>query len=258
MRGTKRKLFLDLFYIAHVVLFAIFIWIILTQSSYEKMIEDKKITVLTRNSPTTYYYGDGVYAGFEHDLVQAYAKSIGVDVSFVVKDNIDESLSLLENQSIDLVAAGLVRTKTYEKRFYSSQTYGYTEEKIVCKYGEKCPKNIEELLRYKPLVIRYSAVEERLVELRKDYPSLEWVSVEDKSIEEILKEVSVGKVVCTIANGRVVDINRRYYPELRVSFSLSILQPLKWYMHQGNYELQFSINKWLKRFKASGELKALT
>ena len=46
----------------------------------------KNIECLTQNAPTTYYYAaDGTIAGFDHDLIMAFAKEQNYKVNFIVK-----------------------------------------------------------------------------------------------------------------------------------------------------------------------------
>ena len=69
---------------------------------------EKTLNVLTRNSPTTLYYGsENRKLGFEHDLVQSFAKENGYKVNFVIKHSIKEVLEALEKNEGDFAAAGL-------------------------------------------------------------------------------------------------------------------------------------------------------
>jgi len=93
-----------------------------------------ELVVVTRNAPTTYYEGREGMAGFEYEMVNAFATSLGVTPRFVLKDTISEMLPLLENGEVDLAAAGLTRTDEREKRFLFSRPYMQVRQQVVC-YG---------------------------------------------------------------------------------------------------------------------------
>jgi len=57
-------------------------------SQLETILQKGELTVVTRNSPTTYYEAADGYAGFEFELAQEFADYLGVTVKFVVEDSI--------------------------------------------------------------------------------------------------------------------------------------------------------------------------
>ena len=69
-----------------------------------------ELVVLTRNAPTTYYESREGILGIEYEMAKAFADSIGVDVRFVIKDNIADLFEAIRNGDGDLIAAGLTQT----------------------------------------------------------------------------------------------------------------------------------------------------
>jgi membrane-bound lytic murein transglycosylase F len=214
---------------------------------------EKVLKVLTRNSPTTLYYGsDNSMLGFEHDLVQAFAKDNGYKVKFIVKHSIKEVLESLTKGEADFAAAGLTRTKEREKLFFMGPSYLNVQEQVVCGYG-KTPKNIKELMNYKIEIITMSSYVESMNLLKSEYPELKWKEHEGYTTEHIFDRIDKKKVDCTVADSHIIAINRRYYPQLHVSFPISEQQFLAWMMPKrgGSYELVSKMNLWFKKFKKS-------
>ena len=82
-----------------------------------------ELIVVTRNSPTTYYEAASGHAGFEHDLVQKFAESLGVKPKFILGDNEEDMLRALETGAAHMAAAGLSRNKSLEQRVEFSSSY---------------------------------------------------------------------------------------------------------------------------------------
>ncbi|MBA1444314.1 MAG: transporter substrate-binding domain-containing protein [Gammaproteobacteria bacterium] len=75
-----------------------------------------ELVVATRNSGTTYYEGSDGLTGLEYDLVQQFAKEIGVKARFVIPKSFEELLPLVTRGEAHLVAAGLTITQARETR----------------------------------------------------------------------------------------------------------------------------------------------
>ncbi len=227
-------------------------------SRLDRIREKGELVVVTRNAPTTYYEGRDGLAGFEYDMVTAYAKHLGVTARFVIKDNLAEMLPLLERGEVDLAAAGLTRTDEREKRFLFSLPYMEVKQQVVCRRGGPRPKTIDDLAGVDLVVAAHSSYEELLRSLQQTHPDLRWRSDPERNSEELLEQVWLRKVACTVADDNIVKINRRYYPELVVRLDLSDPQPLAWMMPADARALAANVNGWLRRFKGSEAYIALT
>ena len=214
---------------------------------------EKTLQVLTRNAPTTLYYGiDNNMIGFEHDMVQAFAKEHGYKVNFIIKNSIKEVLESLAKGKGDFAAAGLTRTKAREKQFYMGPGYLDVQEQVVCGY-KKTPENANALINYKLEIITKSSYAESMKRLKSKYPKLTWHEHEGYTTEHIFGRIDKKKVDCTIADSHIILINRRYYPHLHVAFPVSEKETLAWMIPKkgGSYKLMREMNLWFKKFKNS-------
>ncbi len=220
---------------------------------------EKTLNVLTRNSPTTLYYGsENRMLGFEHDLVQAFAKEKGYKVNFIIKHSIKEVLESLEKNEGDFAAAGLTRTKSREKKFFMGPGYLDVQEQVVCGY-KKMPKNVDSLIKYKLEIIIKSSYIESMEQLKLEHPKLSWKEHEGYTTEHIFERIDKKKVDCTVADSHIIAINRRYYPHLHVTFPVSEQESLAWMMSKqgGSYKLMSEMNLWFKKFKTSQEFAVI-
>lgn len=216
------------------------------------------LVVLTRNAPTTWHIGrDGEPAGPEHDLAEAFAAELGVAVEYRQLPTVEAVLVALEHGEGDLAAAGLTVTDARQARFRLGASYQDVTQQVVCRRDRVQPEAVEDLIGLDLRVIAGSSYAERLAVLKEEYPQLSWREIDDADTEALLREVWESKFDCTVADSTIVDINRRYFPELIAPFNLSREQPLAWALPAGAGDLEKAVNRWLRDFEADGRLAVL-
>ncbi|MEA2111773.1 MAG: membrane-bound lytic murein transglycosylase MltF [Campylobacterota bacterium] len=240
-----------------IVIFALLLVSLLASSGAIK--PKKSLTVLTRNAPTTYYYGaDDKPRGFEYDMVKAFASDRGYDVNFTVKPSIKEVLEALSYGEADFAAAGLTNTPKRQRFFLMGPDYYDVQEQVICGY-KKNPKSTQDLLQYKIEIIRNSSYADTMKKIRGGLPSLSWKEHEGFTTEHIFERINQKKVECTVADSHIVSINRRYYPRMNVAFAVSEKESLAWMLPKSNKSiaLQKEIQHWFKTFKKSKKFTTL-
>ena len=216
------------------------------------------LVVLTRNAPTTYYIGrSDKPAGPEYEMVSAFARSIGVKPKFVVKDSVADLMHALADGEGDMIAAGITRTETRLETFGFGPTYQSVTEQVVCQRDGKRANSIAQLANVNFKVIADSSYVERLKALKKKHPGLHWKIAPDDNTEELLRQVWKGEIDCTAADSDIVAINRRFFPNLIVTFDLSKPQPLAWVVPKNAQGLENAMRQWMQQYKASGKLTQL-
>jgi len=218
--------------------------------------ESGKLIVLTRNAPTTWYIGrDGEPTGPEYDLVTAFAESLGVEPVFETRPGLTAILDSLEDGGGDLAAAGLTATEERKGRFRFGPGYQQVTQQVVCRRDNIQPESVADLVGLDLAVPADSSYAERLRALRADgHPELEWATTTEHDTETLLRQVWQRTIDCTVADSTIVDINRRYYPELSAPFNLSREQPLSWALPGPSSGLERAIEDWLATFRANGHL----
>lgn len=205
-----------------------------------------KLVVLTRNAPTTYYVGRDRPMGFEHDLVTAFAASLGVDAEFKTLPSVASILDAIDRGEGHIAAAGLTRTPQRERTYLFGPDYHMVQQQVVCHRDGPRPRGLLDLPKVKLLVIAESSYEERLQELQDAVPELRWETTADLVTEEILTRVWRKELDCTVADSTIVAINQRYYPELKVAFPLTDPQPLAWILRAGSTDLARALDQWFE------------
>ncbi len=221
--------------------------------------DEKWLKVLTRNAPTTFFYdAQNEPAGFEYDLIKAFAKDNGYKVRIVVKDSVQGVMHAMLAGEGDIAAAGLTKTALRNRRLYTGLSYLTVREEAVCRHGVH-PKNPGDLAGLKLEVIADSSYVETLTKLQKTYPELAWKEHPGYTTEHIFERMQRKKVDCTIADSHIVDINRRYFPHLNVPFAVSEEESLVWYFPKTpkGFALMRQSARWFKRFERSTRFKLI-
>lgn len=89
---------------------------------------------ITDFAPMDYREGEA-WAGFDANLAEAFAESIGVTVEFVEIDW-DKKTELIEKGSIDCIWNGMTRTKELQETIACSEPYLSNAQVIVLRSGE--------------------------------------------------------------------------------------------------------------------------
>ena len=226
--------------------------------SLQEIRDAGKLVVLTRNAPTTYYIGrDGEPTGPELEMVNAFADHLGLEVEFLVKDSIQEIISGIEQAEGDLAAAGLTMTPVRQEAFHFGPSYQDVTQQVVCRRDNVQPESVTELVGLEIKVIAASSYAAQLARLRQEHPELSWEETDSLSTEQLLYSVWQRELDCTVADSNIVDINRRYFPELIAPMNLSRAEPLAWMMSSQQDELQSAVSDWFDEYQGSGRLSAL-
>lgn len=227
------------------------------ESPLEAIRKQGTLIVLTRNAPTTYYEGRHGLEGLEYDMATAFAKHLGVEPKFKVMDTVADILAGLTRGEGDIAAAGLTRTPGRELAYLAGPTYQIVEQQVACHRKGKRPKSIAGLSEVNLTVAAESSYLERLQYLQKEYPELTWQVTKTLTTEQLIEQVWERKLDCTVADSNIMAINRRYFPELVVSFHLTEPEPLAWMMQPKAEELKKEVDEWFRLFKESGRLELL-
>lgn len=217
------------------------------------------LVVVTRNGPTTYYEGPDGPTGFEHDLVEAFAKYLGVKVKWVFPNNWADVLPMVEYGRVDMAAAGITETPSRAQTVRFGPSYETITQQVIYLAGEPRPHGVKDLIGKQLVVLADSSFSQRLQALRKQYPKLAWTTEEDASAEELLYRVAKGEIDYTIDDSNDFLLNRRFYPELAVAFNLGKPQKIAWAMPKnGDNSLYDAAKRFFAKIEKNGTLHRIT
>jgi len=228
-------------------------------SGIDALKKSGELIVIARESATTLYRDNEGPAGPEYDYLESFAKFLGVELRFDIRDNEREVLDAISNDEGHIATAGMTFYPPLEDQGYVfGPGYQDVDIQVVCRRNHgKLPRNPDQLSEVELVVAADSHYESRLFELQQDYSDLSWESAEDSSVEDLLQLVWRKQIDCTIANSSEVNIKRRFYPELQVAFTIEEQQALAWNLSPEWEVLSDSIEQWLEAIEGDGSLLVL-
>lgn len=197
-------------------------------SLLERIIETGELRVVTRNTPSTYFVGPNGPAGPEFDLVRGFADDLGVALNIETVDSVSEILPLVANDVVHMAAAGLSSTESRREFLSFGHPYNSVDMHLIYRLGTGKPRAIEEIAGRSIEVVAESSHSDMMASLSRLYPDLTWSENADVEVTDLLEKVALGKLDFTIADSTEFNIQRHFYPDLRVALDLQIDDPIAW------------------------------
>lgn len=199
------------------------------------------LRVATVNSPTTYYLdAGGDPTGFEYELAKGLADRLGVQIELTVAESPPQAIEQVRDGRVHLAAAGLGVSPGRSEQVRFSPRLLQVVPLLVYRQGQPRPRNLGEL-QGRLGVVKDGVHAERLRTLAEHYPGLQWDESQDLEAEDLLFKVANGELEYTIANSDLVAINQRYYPKLRVAFTVAESQDIAWALPKNNDDSLYTV-----------------
>jgi membrane-bound lytic murein transglycosylase F len=199
----------------------------------DQVLEIGELRVVTRNSPTSYTISPDGPTGPEYDLVRAFAEDLGVTLVIESVDSVSEILPKLLSGAAHMAAAGLSVTDSRREYVHFSHPYETVDVYLIYKLGTGRPRDIDDIVDRSIEVLASTSHVDILESLRADYPDLHWTENADVEAADLLSKVATGEVDLTIADSPDFNIQRHFYPDLRVALDLEIEDHVAWAFPKG-------------------------
>ena len=220
------------------------------EDALDRIIKNNELVVLTTNQPTTYYIDrEDNPTGPEYDMTRSFAQTLGVETRYIEFDSTEAVIDALRKGEGDIAAAGLTITSERNAEFDFGPVYMDISEYLVCHRDAPFIDTIEDL---KGLEIVIPSATSYIDTLNKQYPGIDWTLNDNLLTPELLEKVRNKEIECTISDSTIFDINRRYYPEISVKFTLHKGSQLAWMYAKNDPRLDSAINKWFTEYQDSG------
>ena len=229
-------------------------------SYLQRVKQDGALVVVTRNNPTSYYEGPFGPTGLEYELAKHFAEHLGVELKLVVEDNFSRMFDMLNNGEADIAAASLSITDSRKKLLRFSPSYMEVTKQVVYRIrtNTKRPRKIVDLIGKDIEVPANSSYAERLAELKKEHPDLNWQENHELDSDELLQLVWSQFIDYTVANSTEIKLKQRFYPELAVAFDIAKPEKIAWAMQRGTDDtLSNETIAFFSMIRKNGTLKQL-
>lgn len=221
-----------------------------------------QLVVLTLYSSTSYFNYRGQEMGFQYELSEQFAKSLGVELKVKVARNVKDLIRKLQAGEGDLIAYTLPVTKEWKDSLLYCGEDVITHQVVVQRKGgrNKALKDVTELIG-KDIYVKPGKYHERLVNLDKELGGgihIHLVRGDSVSAEDLIEQVAQGKIPYTVTDNDIARLNRTYYPNLDIDLAISFDQRSSWAVRKDCPQLAKAASEWHKANSTSPDYKAST
>lgn len=220
-----------------------------------------ELVALTLYSSTSYFiYRGGEAMGFQYELGEQFAQSLGVKLRIKVANSTSELFQMLMDKEGDIITYPLPVTKTRRDSLLFCGEEVVTHQVIVQQSnGKNKPlKDVTELIG-KEVHVKPGRYYHRLINLNEELGGgiiIHKVNADSVSMEDLITQVSRGDILYTVCDNDVAQLNKTYYPNLDISLSISYDQLSSWAVRKDSLMLAEAANKWNEANQTSSAYNA--
>ena len=236
---------LEIVLIFGLIVFASIQYYVRPQSqSLDQVVATGELRVLIADEPDSLYiFNDGHY-GFEYELLDQYAKMLGVSITLDVVPYA-ELFTLLEGGFGDIAVGGIVNSDYVQRVSQPTISWYQAKATVVYKRGTKAPRSMEELMQAKVLApSRYYGIDA--------FQELSLID-DHRSEYSLLSRVDQGEERFVLSTDYRARNAKHYLPNLNRSFILPEKLDIVWVLPRNQDDkLLNSINAFLERALEAG------
>ena len=236
----------------------------------DSILARKRVVALTDYSANTFFIYRGQRMGYQYELLNAFAKYLGVSVDLRIEANLDSSFKFLEEGRADVLAMGLTVTQNRSAFLRFTRPLFYTREVLVQRKPDNYRKmatadEIEShLIRNRldlgglTIHIRKGSVYYRqLLDLQNSIGDSIHIVQDTLSSEMLIQQVAEHKIDYTVADEFVARNSAKIYPNIDVKTPVSFEQKIAWAVRKDQKHLADTLDAWLAKFNKTLEARLL-
>lgn len=224
----------------------------------DDIIEDGELIVLTINSYASYFSYRESPMGFQYELAQGFAKSLGVELKVKVVNSEVELVKALLNGEGDLIAYNLAITNERKKELIYCGKENVSHQVLVQRNGNDVLNDVTQLVG-KEVYVMPGKYEMRLKNLNQELGGgimINEINQDSITNEDLITMVAEGKIDYTVTNNELAKINKTYNPNLDISMEISFDQRSAWAVRKTSPKLAEAADKWHRENINSAEYEA--
>lgn len=230
------------------------------ESDLSQIKDSGELVVLTLYGSTTYFLYRGQEMGFQYELSEQFARSLGLKLRVVVAKSVTDMIHRLRAGEGDLIAYNLPLTKEWKDSLCYCGEEVVTHQVLVQREGTRSKPltDVTELIG-KEVVVKPGRYYDRLVNLNNELGGgilIKLIEGDSISTEDLIRKVSKGELAYTVADDDLGRLNKTYYPNLNINLSISFDQRSSWAVRLGSPELAQAATLWHQTNLTSSAYKA--
>lgn len=220
------------------------------------------LVALTLNSSISYFDYRGEPMGFQYELANQFAQSLGLKLKIVTANSTQELVHRLRKGEGDLIAYPLPVTKEFKDSVAFCGEDIITHQVLVQrnKRNQKPLKDVTQLIG-KEVHAQTGKYLNRLVNLDKELGGgivIREVSSDSLTTEDLIMKVANGELDYVVCDDDLARLNKTYYPNLNISLAISFDQRASWAVRKTSPLLSEAADRWHQENRISPAYKAST
>lgn len=231
-----------------------------TNYDLPQMKDSGELVVLTLNSSTSYFNYRGEPMGFQYELAEQFARSLGVKLRMETAKNTHDLVHKLLTGEGDLIAYNLPITKEFKDSVEFCGEDIITHQVLVQRNSNKVPplQNVTELIG-KEVYVKPGKYLDRLINLDKELGGgilIHKVENDSVTTEDLIMQVSNGTIDYAVCDNDLAKLNKTYYPNLNISMPISFDQRASWAVRKTSPLLAAAATQWHRENMTSPSYRA--
>ena len=218
-----------------------------------------ELVMLTRNTPTSYYFEGDNEAGLDYALVRAFAEQHGMTLRVKVAFSLPELFAMLARGEGHIAASGLTQSAQRDKTFQASVPYLQQQALVAYKSGKLRPRSLAQLIGRDLVVVAGSAHNELLESLQTELPELSWREIHTVDSLELMQLVTEEKAELAVVNSLALSVEQRLFPRVVAGLEVGEPSPVVWYLSQPSDDavLLKLVNQFIQQAHQNGDITKL-
>lgn len=230
----------------------------ITSHDLPQIKDSGELVVLTLYSSISYFNYRGQEMGFQYELSEQFAKSLGLKLRIEVANSVTEMIDMLMAGEGDLIAYHLPITKERKDSLLFCGEDVVTHQVLVQQSGKNILKDVTELID-KDIYVKPGKYYNRLINLNNELGGgihIHLVDNDSITSDDLIAQVAQGKISYTVSDNDIAQLNKTYFPNLNISLPVSYDQRASWAVRRDCPELAEAANAWYKVNQTSPEYTA--
>jgi membrane-bound lytic murein transglycosylase F len=234
------------------------------------ILENKKLLAVTDFGPSSYFIYHGEPMGYQYEFLKRFTKYLGVELELKTEKNLLNSMKMLEEGQVDIIAMGLTVTNERKNKFDFTDPILFTRQVLVQRKPEgwEKMKTLDEIeshlirntlnLAGKTIYVKKGTVyKNRLTALANSIADSIVIIEDERWTDKLIDAVSSGEIDYTIADEHIALVNAREHKNIDIKTPVSFPQKVSWAVQKGQTALVDTLNFWLRSFKKKIEYRLL-
>ncbi len=196
------------------------------KNDLKRVLDDNRVTFVTRLGPTTYYEIKNKKFGYHYSIMREFADFLDVELSVKVVNNLADARSMIVSREADIISGWNIINSDNDIK--TSYPYNRVDYVIVAKSNISRQSNVDDKL----LKNKVHAIESQVItnvnsanekELKYSYKI--WY---DKNIDDLLKMLIDNEIMFLFMSSDEFKILSKYYRDIRIVKKHSINEAEYW------------------------------